>query len=87
MVHGLFEVGDVALVDLGDGLVVLGCHREPPHVRVYVDSLHQASGRLCNCGDGGAGGLSSLKIARVNLGEYHFVVMYSTTAAAFCFDF
>ena len=47
VVHSLFEVGDVALVDLRDGLVVLGRHREPSHVCVNVDRLHQASGCLC----------------------------------------
>ena len=48
MVHGLFEVGDVVLVDLGDGLMVLGGHRETAHVRVYVHGLDQAGRRFCN---------------------------------------
>ena len=48
VVHGLLEVGDVGLVDLSNCLVMLGGHREPSHIRVDVDGLHQAPGRLCN---------------------------------------
>ena len=49
VVHSLLEVGDVALIDLRNGLVVLGGHREPAHVCVDVHRLQQGSGRLCNC--------------------------------------
>ena len=46
VVDGLFQVGNVTLVNLGNGLVVLGGNREPPHVRVNVDALGQTTDRL-----------------------------------------
>ena len=48
VVDGFVEVGDVALVDFCDGLVVLGCNGEPAHVCVNVDALVQAADSLCS---------------------------------------
>jgi len=47
VLHGLLEVGYFALVDLCHRLVVLGCHREPSHVRVDVNGFNQTIGSLC----------------------------------------
>ncbi len=47
MLHCSVQVRDVALVDLGDRLVVLGRDRETAHVGVDVDGVGQAFYCLC----------------------------------------
>ena len=46
VLHGPLRVADIVLVDLCNGLVVLGRDGEAAHVRVDVHRLHQAVGRL-----------------------------------------